>query len=263
MPIGGEPQRAGWCGPSSTGCDWAGCLRAAAGGRTAATGRLSDAPISGGPAGIGPRRVELLGGFSHSCHRVSSGHAGCGSRRVFGSTTIRHTEIRCAHLFDRERNLRESGAVLEVQRYPRYFGALQECRTIATSDILTDPLTTELADYLTAPRHSGRSWQCPIWRRREGRLGCCAHELRESRVTGRSTNRTSRASLADLTALALETDRRRQAETRPAQVSRQPGTVLLAVAGWLLLHDARRTDPLGPRRRIRKRYWTMSSSINT
>src|SRR5438874_8484983 len=32
-----------------------------------------------------------------------------------------HTELRCVHLFDRERNLHESGGILEVGKYPLYF----------------------------------------------------------------------------------------------------------------------------------------------
>src|SRR6185503_3517593 len=56
-----------------------------------------------------------------------------------------HTELRCAHLEDRSRNLSESGAVLQVGSYPRYFEMLEECRTIAATDATTDPSTCEFA----------------------------------------------------------------------------------------------------------------------
>ena len=42
-----------------------------------------------------------------------------------------HTELSCLHLFDRERNAQESGAILQVGKYPQYFQALAESRTIA------------------------------------------------------------------------------------------------------------------------------------
>ena len=123
-----------------------------------------------------------------------------------------HTEIRCLHLYDRERNLRESGAVLEVQRYPRYFGALRECRTIAASDVLTDPLAVEFLDELTR-RGTRGVLAVPIWG--EGRpVGMLCHEATGDARHWKLDEQNFGASLADLTALALETDRRRQAEAR-------------------------------------------------
>jgi GAF domain-containing protein len=56
-----------------------------------------------------------------------------------------HSELCCFHLYDRGRNLRESGAVLEVGRYPRYFKMLEQCRTIAAADAATDAATSEFA----------------------------------------------------------------------------------------------------------------------
>jgi len=123
-----------------------------------------------------------------------------------------HTEIQCLHLFDLERNLRESGAVLEVRRYPRYFGALRECRTIAASDVLTDPLAVEFLDELT--RRGTRSvLAVPI--RGEGKpVGMLCHEVTGDPRHWKLDEQNFGASLADLTALALETDRRRQAEAK-------------------------------------------------
>ncbi len=123
-----------------------------------------------------------------------------------------HTQIRCLHLFDRERNLRESGAVLEVQRYPRYFGALRECRTIAASDVLTDPLAVEFLDELTR-RGTRAVLAVPVWG--EGRpVGMLCHEVTGDPRHWKLDEQNFGASLADLTALALETDHRRQAEAR-------------------------------------------------
>src|SRR5262245_13187623 len=51
----------------------------------------------------------------------------------------KHTELECVHLFDRGRDVHECGAVLAVERYPRYFESLEESRTIAASDAASDP----------------------------------------------------------------------------------------------------------------------------
>jgi formate hydrogenlyase transcriptional activator len=121
-----------------------------------------------------------------------------------------HTEIRCAHLFDREQGLHESGAVLEVGRYPHHFGALRDFRTIAARDARNDPLTAELTDYLAA-RGTMSVLDVPI--RREGKpIGVLCHEHTGQPRRWKLDEQNFAASLADLTALALETDRRRLAE---------------------------------------------------
>src|SRR5262245_25565049 len=56
-----------------------------------------------------------------------------------------HSELRCVNLFDQSRNIHESGSVLEVGCYPRYFAMLEQCRTIAATDAMTDPSTAEFA----------------------------------------------------------------------------------------------------------------------
>src|SRR4051794_36808429 len=48
-----------------------------------------------------------------------------------------HTELCCAHLFDRQHGRQENGAILEVQKYPRYFATLENCRNIAALDAAT------------------------------------------------------------------------------------------------------------------------------
>ena len=121
-----------------------------------------------------------------------------------------HIEMHCAQLFDRERNLRESGAVLEVRCYPRYFGALQKYRTIATSDIQIDQMTTELADYLTG---RGIRSVLAVSIRGEGKaIGMLVLAATGEPRHWKIDEQNFAASLADLTALALETDRRRLAE---------------------------------------------------
>ena len=121
-----------------------------------------------------------------------------------------YSEIRCAHLFDREQGLHESGAALEVERYPRHFGALRDFRTIAACDARNDPLTAELTDYLAA-RGTVSVLDVPI--RREGKpIGVLCHEHTGQPRRWKLDEQNFAASLADLTALALETNRRRLAE---------------------------------------------------
>ena len=121
------------------------------------------------------------------------------------------SELRCIHLFNRDTGAHENGAVLEVERYPRYFEALQSQRTITADDAMTDPQTMEFAsDYLPAFNITSML-DVPI--RREGRLvGVLCHE--HTGVARRWTHDEQHfaASLADLIALVLETQRRRQAE---------------------------------------------------
>jgi transcriptional regulator with GAF, ATPase, and Fis domain len=122
-----------------------------------------------------------------------------------------HSELRCLHLFNRDKGNHESGAVLEVDRYPKYFEALESQRTIAAHDALTDPLTTEFAtDYL--PLFNITSMlDVPI--RREGRLvGVLCHEHTGAARRWKGDEQSFAASLADLIALVLETHQRREAE---------------------------------------------------
>jgi len=122
-----------------------------------------------------------------------------------------HSELRCIHLFNRDRGAHEDGAVLQVERYPQYFEALQSQRTITAHDAMTDPQTMEFAsDYLPAFNITSML-DVPI--RREGQLvGVLCHE--HTGVARRWTHDEQHfaASLADLIALVLETQRRRHAE---------------------------------------------------
>ena len=64
-----------------------------------------------------------------------------------------HTEMHCAQLFDRERNLRENGAILEVRCYPRYFGALQEAPDHRHERHPNRPANQRAGGLFDEPRH--------------------------------------------------------------------------------------------------------------
>jgi PAS domain S-box-containing protein len=124
-----------------------------------------------------------------------------------------HTELRCVHLFDRTLNLHESGAVLPVGRYPRYFATLEQCRTVAATDAQTDPATAEFAEgYLNA---FGITSMLDVPIRREGHtVGVLCNEHIGPQRPWKAEEQNFAASLADFTALAFETDRVRQYNQR-------------------------------------------------
>jgi len=122
-----------------------------------------------------------------------------------------HTELSCLHLFDRERNAQESGAILQVGKYPQYFQALAESRTIAADDARTHPSTREFAAGYLDVLNIFAMLDVPI--RREGRIaGVLCNEHTGSPRSWRADEQNFAASLADLLALVFETDRRRQVE---------------------------------------------------
>jgi formate hydrogenlyase transcriptional activator len=121
------------------------------------------------------------------------------------------TELRCELLYDRNHNAYETGAVLAMPHYPRYFQAMQDSRTIAAHDAARDPATAEFASgYLDA---FGITSMLDVPLRREGRpIGVLCNEHVGPQRMWRISEQTFAGSLADLTALVLETDRRRRAE---------------------------------------------------
>jgi len=122
-----------------------------------------------------------------------------------------HTELRCLHLFDRERKVHESGAILEVEKYPLYFQALEESRTIPADDARTHPSTSEFAVGYLDVLNIFAMLDVPI--RREGRVvGVLCNEHTGSHRSWSADEQNFAGSLADLIALVLETDRRREVE---------------------------------------------------
>jgi len=122
-----------------------------------------------------------------------------------------HTELRCLHLFDRERNVHESGAILEVGKYPLYFKALEESRTIPAEDARTHPCTSEFAVGYLDVLNIFSMLDVPI--RREGRVvGVLCNEHTGSPRRWRLEEQNFAGSLADLVALVFETNRRREVE---------------------------------------------------
>ena len=119
--------------------------------------------------------------------------------------------IVCQNLYTLSRNRHEQGGELSAARYPRYFQALSESRTIDAGDARSDPRTSEFAEDYLKPLGIVSMMDVPI--RQYGRVaGVVCHEL-----IGRSRRWTVEeqefaASIADLVSLALEAAERRKVE---------------------------------------------------
>jgi signal transduction histidine kinase len=120
--------------------------------------------------------------------------------------------LRCVQLYERTPRRHSSGIELAVDRYPAYFDAIREKRTLAVTDTSLSPRTSELApmhrdagitSMLDAPIHV------------EGQLvGVFSYQhVGEARVWTAEA-RTFAASIADLLARAFEAVERSKAEKR-------------------------------------------------
>ena len=151
-----------------------------------------------------------------------------------------HNELRCKRLFDRQRGRHEGGALLDVGQYPRYFRALEECRTIAAHEASTDPATAEFAaGYLDV---LGISAMLDVPIRREGRTaGVVCNEHTGPPRRWDNDERNFAASIADLVALTLETEHRRRYTQRLRMLHQTDRAILTArsaseIAGAALVH---------------------------
>ena len=65
-------------------------------------------------------------------------------------------------LYDRRDRTYSNGATVEAASFPRYFSALEDERVIATSDVLSDPRTSELTAAYWAPFRVSSTLDAPI-----------------------------------------------------------------------------------------------------
>ncbi|MEC7525911.1 MAG: ATP-binding protein [Myxococcota bacterium] len=119
--------------------------------------------------------------------------------------------IELTDLYERSSGTHSRGVTLSRVEYPRYFAALDADRSIAADDALNDPRTSEFAqDYLPA-FGIGSLLDAPV--RVDGVcVGVVCHEHVGPPRRWTPTERMFAGSAADITALALETYRRRRAE---------------------------------------------------
>ncbi|MEP6668896.1 MAG: PAS domain S-box protein [Chthoniobacter sp.] len=122
------------------------------------------------------------------------------------------TKMRCADLFESDRGQHSSGVELAAADFPAYFQALAEERAIAADDASTDPRTCEFDATYLRPLNIGAMLDAPI--RGSGRMvGVICHEHTGQPRSWQPDEESFAGSMADLVALSLEVEQRRQAET--------------------------------------------------
>lgn len=120
-------------------------------------------------------------------------------------------------LFERER-AHSSGTVLEADRYPAYFAALDTGRAIDAGDARTDPRTCEMADDYLAPLGIGAMLDASI--RISGRVvGVVCHEHVGAPRRWRPDELALAADVADQMAFAMLDAQRRAAEAEVRELN--------------------------------------------
>lgn len=140
------------------------------------------------------------------------------------------TEITCINLYERTDRLHSSGSMLLTEPYPQYFQALETERAISVDHAITDPRTRDLADTYLIPLSITSKLDAPI--RIGGKIVgivCCEHRGIPRRW--KLGERNFVASIADYTALALETHDRIKTQTELETANDQLQAVLDAVPG--------------------------------
>jgi PAS domain S-box-containing protein len=121
------------------------------------------------------------------------------------------SKMRCIDLYELSRKRHKAGGVLEASRYPAYFKALQEERTIPAHEARRDPRTREFTKSYLRPLGIRSMLDAPI------RLGgevigviCHEHKGEERRWTSDEENFAG--SMADMVSLMMEGWKRTRAE---------------------------------------------------
>lgn len=132
------------------------------------------------------------------------------------------TGITCIQEHNDGSGTRQLGNVLLAKNYPHYFEALESLRNVTAIDAEGDVRTSELlADYLK-PNGIGSMLDVPILRSGQV-IGVVCHEhVGKARPFG-AWERSFAGSIGDLVALALETQRRVQAEQERSRLIERLG----------------------------------------
>ncbi len=121
------------------------------------------------------------------------------------------SEIVCKDLYRLSENIHEEGLRLQVHRYPRYFEALNENRTIAAYNAQTDSRTNEFTETYLKPLGINSMLDVPI--RLQGTLlGVVCHEHTGPKRKWTIRDQDFASSIADMVSLALENFERKKAQ---------------------------------------------------
>ncbi len=122
-----------------------------------------------------------------------------------------HSQIRCLDLYQRSAQSHENGTTLSAKDFPAYFKALDSERCIAAENAHTHPATCEFSEVYLTPLGIDAMLDAPIFMAGQmvgvvcnEHVGCTrAWSLEEEQFTG---------SIADMVALAMESDQRRKVQ---------------------------------------------------
>ncbi|MDC4204251.1 MAG: MEDS domain-containing protein [Candidatus Manganitrophus sp.] len=135
------------------------------------------------------------------------------------------SQIHSLDLYERSLYRHSAGSELRAEMYPSYFEALELERIIPAHDAHTDPRTREFSESYLTPFGITSMLDAPIWL--NGKMvGVVCHEHVGPPRRWTAEEQNFAASIADITALAIETaERRRAEEALNASQSRYKGLV--------------------------------------
>jgi two-component system, NtrC family, sensor kinase len=128
--------------------------------------------------------------------------------------------MRCADLFQRAEQRHSEGMELEAVKFPKYFEALAEERTIAAHDAHSDPRTREFAETYLKPLDIQSMLDVPV-RVAGSMVGVVCHEDVGARRHWSAVEQGFAASIGDFVALAIEASERKRAEDLLREYNRQ------------------------------------------
>ncbi|MEO8386380.1 MAG: EAL domain-containing protein [Betaproteobacteria bacterium] len=156
---------------------------------------------------------------------------------VSGASIWRFTACReyleLADRYDRIPDKHSSGKCMLAADYPAYFEALQRNRVISASDVQNDPRTIELAIEIENIKLCS-ILDATIWYAGENRGVICIESINERRDWAPDEQQFA-GSIADLVALALENNHRREAQNRLSASEDQFSRVFWLSPDWMVI----------------------------
>lgn|GEM_PF-5703384 len=140
--------------------------------------------------------------------------------------------IRCIDLYKRSKEYHSDGIELEKEKYPAYFAALEDERTIAAHDARVDPRTREFLDSYLAPLGITSMLDAPI-RLGDQIAGVICHEHVGPARRWTLDEQNFATSMADSVALALEISERKRTEEELRESEKRFQGVALSSVDWI------------------------------
>ena len=129
------------------------------------------------------------------------------------------SRLRCVEQFESVENRFSRGAELTLEKYPRYFAALENERTITSHDARNDPRTSEFTTDYLEPLGISSLLDAAI--RLEGKMiGVVCHEHVGSPRRWTLQEQNFAGSMGDFVALAMEASERKRIETLLRELNR-------------------------------------------